>query len=56
MLNLPNWLLVIPILASLVLVHELGHFLTAKIFKIKVTEFGFGVPPKIWGYKKGETE
>tara|TARA_Y100000817_G_scaffold283908_1_gene250116 strand:- start:1310 stop:2503 length:1194 start_codon:yes stop_codon:yes gene_type:complete len=56
MLNLPNWLLVIPILASLVLVHELGHFLTAKIFKIKVTEFGFGFPPKIWGYKKGETE
>ena len=54
MLDLPNWLFVIPILASLVLIHELGHFITAKIFNIKVTEFGF--PPKIWGYKKGETE
>ncbi|MBI15767.1 MAG: hypothetical protein CL782_05950 [Chloroflexi bacterium] len=56
MLSLPSWLFVIPILASLVLVHELGHFLTAKLFNIKVTEFGFGFPPKIWGYKKGETE
>ena len=56
MLALPNWLFVIPILASLVLIHELGHFITAKIFNIKVTEFGFGFPPKIWGYKKGETE
>jgi regulator of sigma E protease len=55
MLDLPNWLFVIPILGSLVLVHEFGHFITAKIFNIKVTEFGFGFPPKIWGYKKGET-
>ena len=56
MLDLPNWLFVIPILASLVLLHELGHFITAKFFKIKVTELGFGFPPKIWGYKRGETE
>ncbi|MBI2022141.1 site-2 protease family protein [Candidatus Daviesbacteria bacterium] len=39
----------------LVLIHELGHFLAAKKFKIKVLEFGFGIPPKIFGKKIGET-
>lgn len=43
------------ILAILVLVHELGHFIAAKKNGIKVEEFGFGFPPRIWGFKKGET-
>ena len=55
MFSIPTWLLVIPILGFLVLIHELGHFVTAKKFGIKVTEFGFGFPPKIYSIKKGET-
>lgn len=43
------------ILTVLVLVHELGHFLVAKKLGIKVEEFGFGFPPRIFGIKKGET-
>ena len=43
------------ILSVLVLVHELGHFFVAKLFKIKVEEFGFGFPPRVWGKKIGET-
>lgn len=43
------------ILTVLVLIHELGHFLTAKFFGVKVEEFGFGFPPRIWGKKIGET-
>lgn len=43
------------ILSVLILVHELGHFLTAKKLGIKVEEFGFGLPPRIFGVKKGET-
>jgi regulator of sigma E protease len=43
------------ILSVLVLIHELGHFTSAKIFGIKVEEFGFGLPPRIWGKKRGET-
>lgn len=39
----------------LVLIHELGHFLVAKKFNIKVLEFGFGLPPRLWGKKIGET-
>ena len=40
----------------MVLVHEAGHFFTAKGFGIRVDEFGFGFPPKLFGIKKGETE
>lgn len=39
----------------LILVHELGHFLAAKRNGVKVDEFGFGLPPRIWGVQKGET-
>lgn len=46
---LPPWLLIFPILGALVLFHELGHFATAKLFGIKVLEFGFGFPPKLFG-------
>lgn len=42
-------------LLTLVVIHELGHFLVAKKFGIKVLEFGFGIPPKIFGKKIGET-
>ncbi len=42
-------------LLVLVLIHEFGHFLVAKRFGIKVLEFGFGIPPRIWGKKFGET-
>lgn len=44
------------VLAVLILVHELGHFLVAKKAGVKVPEFGLGFPPKIFGIKKGETE
>src|SRR3981081_4252654 len=42
-------------LLILVVIHELGHFLVAKKFNIKVLEFGFGIPPRAWGKKVGET-
>ncbi len=44
------------ILAILILVHEFGHFIVAKKSGIKVSEFGLGFPPKIFGIKRGETE
>lgn len=42
-------------LLILVVIHELGHFLMAKKFNIKVEEFGFGIPPRVFGKKVGET-
>ncbi len=43
------------IFSLLILIHELGHFAMAKRAGIKVEEFGFGLPPRLWGKKKGET-
>ncbi len=41
----------------LILVHELGHFIFAKLFKVRVDEFGIGYPPKAIRIAKiGETE
>jgi regulator of sigma E protease len=44
-----SWLLIVPILAVLVTVHEFGHFLTARFFGVAVEEFGIGLPPRIVG-------
>ena len=45
-----NIIIFILILGILVFVHELGHFLFAKLFKIRVDEFGFGYPPKMFQF------
>ena len=44
------------ILGVIVFFHELGHFVMAKLYGVKVEEFAIGFPPKIFGVKKGETE
>jgi regulator of sigma E protease len=43
-------------LSFLVAVHEMGHLLAAKYFGMRVEQFSIGFPPKIWSFKKGETE
>ena len=49
---------VIVVLALLVMIfmHELGHYLTARSAGMKVTEFFLGFGPRIWSFRKGETE
>jgi len=44
------------VLGVLIVVHELGHFITAKAAGIAVPRFSIGLGPKIWGFKIGETE
>lgn len=51
-----NLLLFIVILGVIVFVHEAGHFIWAKITGVYVYEFAIGMGPKIWGFKKGETD
>jgi regulator of sigma E protease len=43
------------IFSALILIHELGHFMAAKRAGVKVEEFGFGLPPRMFGVKRGET-
>ena len=49
-----NWYLLaaIPVFGLLVLVHEFGHFITAKWAGIRVEEFGLGFPPRLVGIRK----
>jgi regulator of sigma E protease len=53
MISLAQLLLSISILVA---VHELGHLVAAKYFGMRVEQFSIGFPPKIWSFKKGETE
>lgn len=44
------------VLGPLIFVHELGHFLCAKLFGIRVLKFSLGFGPKILGWRRGDTE
>jgi regulator of sigma E protease len=46
----------IVVLGVLIFVHELGHFVTAKLVDIEVPRFSIGLGPKAFGFKRGETE
>lgn len=45
-----DWFYIIPILAVLIIVHELGHFFAARKCGAKVEEFGIGLPPRLFGF------
>ena len=49
-------LIVIAALVAMVMLHELGHFITAKWSGMKVTEYFLGFGPRIWSTRRGETE
>lgn len=43
-------LLVVLVFGGMIFLHELGHYLAARLFKIDVEEFGFGIPPRLWRF------
>ncbi|HHY77294.1 MAG TPA: RIP metalloprotease RseP [Clostridiales bacterium] len=54
-MNLVNVVASVLVFATIVMIHELGHFVIAKLSGIRVEEFAIGMGPKIFGKKKGET-
>ncbi len=48
-------IIVLVSIMALLVIHELGHFIMAKKFKVGVEEFGIGLPPKLLSKKVGET-
>lgn len=46
----------IVLIAVMVVVHEFGHFIVAKLFKVRVEAFSFGFGPRLFGYKYGDTD
>lgn len=55
-LGLGDLLLVIVALMVMIVLHEFGHFITAKKSGMKVTEFFVGFGPRLWSVRRGETE
>jgi regulator of sigma E protease len=53
---LSNTFYLIVVIAIIVLVHELGHFLAAKLFRMRVEKFSIGFGPRIVGKQIGDTE
>jgi regulator of sigma E protease len=54
-MTISSLIIFLSILFALVVIHELGHFLFAKLFKVSVLEFAFGFPPRLLTKKIGET-
>ena len=56
MLVLQNiwWLLVL--IGVMILIHELGHFWAARFFDVRVEAFSFGFGPRLFGFRRGETD
>ena len=52
---LGNILIGIAVISFILLAHELGHFIAAKLVKVKVEEFGIGFPPRLLSIKRGDT-
>lgn len=51
--NVLWWLVLIGVM---ILIHELGHFWAARYFDVKVETFSFGFGPRLFGFRRGETE
>ncbi len=51
-----NLFAVVVVLGFLIFVHEAGHFMVAKLFRVKVLVFSFGFGKRLFGFKKGDTD
>lgn len=48
--NIFDWILAILIFGLLIFLHEMGHFLFARLFGVRVEEFSIGMGPKVWSH------
>src|SRR5882672_5048204 len=48
------WLLVL--IGVMIMIHELGHFWAARFFDVRVEAFSFGFGPRLFGFRRGETD
>ena len=48
------WFLIL--IGVMILIHELGHFWAARFFDVRVDTFSFGFGPRLFGFRRGETD
>jgi len=48
------WYLVL--IGVMILVHEFGHYFAARFFDVKIETFSFGFGPRLFGFRRGETD
>ena len=48
------WFLVL--IGVMILLHEAGHYFMARLFDVKIDAFSFGFGPRLFGFKRGETD
>lgn len=48
------WLIVL--IAGMILLHELGHYWVARLFDVRIDTFSFGFGPRLFGFRRGETD
>ena len=53
---LSNTLALLVVIGVIIFVHELGHYLAARAFRIRVRVFSIGFGPRLWGFERGDTE
>src|SRR5881227_3645599 len=51
-----NIVVALIVLGIIIVIHELGHFAVAKFFKIKVETFSVGFGPRLFGFRRGDTD
>ena len=51
-----NYLIIFVLISFLIMIHELGHLIAAKLLNIPVERFSIGFGPKLWAFGKGQTE
>ncbi|MBC8471964.1 MAG: site-2 protease family protein [Planctomycetes bacterium] len=51
-----SYFIMFMLISFLILIHELGHFIAAKLSKIPIQIFSVGFGPKLWSFRKGQTE
>ena len=53
---LQNFFWYMVLIGVMILIHELGHYVAARIFDVKVETFSFGFGKRLWGFQHGETD
>lgn len=56
MIFVENVIWVLVLIGVMILIHELGHFVVARWFDVRVDAFSFGFGPRLFGFRKGETD